>query len=60
MNEQKLIDLCFSMILSSTSNKKFCKKSNEEKAKWISDTLKENGFNTTPVGSSWGILKNKL
>lgn len=30
-------------------------KTNEEVANWVSNQLKLNGFNTIPVGASWGM-----
>lgn len=57
-NEQKLVDLCFELVLTATQDKKFCKKSNEEKAAWVADQLRKCGFDTKPVGCSWGVLKN--
>jgi hypothetical protein len=54
---QKLIDICYQLVLTSTSHEDFCKWSDESKAEWVSKTLKECGFDTTPCGSSWGVLK---
>lgn len=55
-NEQKLIDICFELVLVATQNKKFCKKSNEEKAAWVARQLRLCGFDTEPMGASWGVL----
>ena len=58
--EQKLVDLCFEMVLAVTSKAHadaFKVKTNEEKAEWVAKTLKECGFETTPCGASWGVLK---
>lgn len=57
---QKLVDLCFDLVLTATSDHVFCAKSGEEKAQWVADKLKECGFSTTPVGSSWGYLDGLL
>jgi hypothetical protein len=54
---QKLVDLCFAMVLAATEDPVFCAKSNEEKAAWVADHLRYSGFNTEPCGSSWGVLK---
>ena len=57
--EQKLIDICFDLVITATSNPKFCALSNEEKARWVSRSLELCGFKTVPVGASWGILQNE-
>ena len=31
----------------------------EETANWITKQLKDSGFPTHPVGSSWGVLENE-
>jgi hypothetical protein len=53
--EQRLIDMCFSIGLVIGETKL---KTNEEKANWIAEQLKANGFETVPCGMSWGILKD--
>ena len=63
--EQKLIDICFELVLTITSThpdmkdtaKIFSEKTNEEKAKWVSDKFRTCGFDTEPCGASWGVLK---
>lgn len=56
-NEQKLVDICFSIALTIKTNKKyFGKLSYEETADWVAKQLDGCGFPTTPCGSSWGIL----
>lgn len=47
---QKLIDICFLCGLTSFSG------SMQEKAEWIARQLRLCGFDTKPVGASWGIL----
>jgi len=57
---QKLIDICFSLVLVSTSHEqadRFKAMENEEKAAWVAKQLRECGFDTTPVGASWGKLR---
>lgn len=53
---QKLINITFEMIFAATSNPEFCTKTREEKAAWVAKVLKDCGFETRPVGASWGIL----
>lgn len=56
---QKLVDVCFHLVLTSTSEKNkeyFYTKTEEEKAEWVRDQLRYSGFNTHAVGASWGIL----
>lgn len=55
-NEQKLIDIMFEIALTIHNNPYFINKNNEEICDWIRDQLKKCGFNTQPIGSSWGIL----
>ena len=56
-NEQKLIDIIFEIGLMIHNNEWFNEKSNEEVAEWIREQLKMCGFDTKPIGSSWGVLK---
>ena len=55
--EQKLIDICFELVCVSTGNKILYKKSIPEKMKWVAQNLRSCGYDTHPVGSSWGKLK---
>lgn len=59
-NEQKLIDLCFEMVLTATSDKNFCERSDEVKVKWVRENLAVLGFVTAPCGMSWGVLKKEI
>lgn len=54
---QKLVDIAFDLVLTATSDKKFCKKDNPEKAEWVARQLRLCGFDTFPVGMCWGVLK---
>jgi len=59
--EQKLIDICFSLCISQLIDMKkypeiWKNKSIPEVAEWITDQLKQCGFETFPIGSSWGVL----
>lgn len=64
--EQKLIDLCFSIgfLISSPFEGRDGKKedlrdlSQEKEAEWIAEQLRGCGFDTEPIGSSWGVLKD--
>lgn len=64
-NEQKLIDLCFQIgLMLSTPGKDrgdipydMTVWDLEEKAEWIAEQLRLNGFDTEPCGASWGVLK---
>lgn len=55
-NEQKLVDICFSLALT-ISNQEFINMDNAAKADWVANQLRLCGFDTVPCGSSWGILK---
>ena len=59
--EQKLVDICFSCVLTVLNEKyrdSFIKMSQEERAEWVAKQLKGCGFPTEPSGASWGRLKN--
>jgi hypothetical protein len=64
-NEQKLIDLMFEIGIKGYGwgydchSKNASKKNNEQIADWIAKGLMDIGFETTPIGSSWGKLKTK-
>ena len=56
--EQKLVDVTFAVALLMKKNaRKFEKQSDIEVAEWVAKQLKDNGFATDPVGSSFGVLK---
>ena len=55
--EQELVDICFSIGLQmSEQSLSFDIMPVDEKADWIAKQLREAGFDTSPVGSSYGIL----
>ena len=55
--QQELVDIMFQIALAVKDSSILQKSSNEEVCEWIADQLKECGFDTTPVGLSWGVLK---
>lgn len=58
--EQKLVDICFSCVLTALDErhrKTFDAMSQEERAKWVATQLRECGFDTEPMGASWGVMK---
>jgi hypothetical protein len=58
--EQKLIDLCFEIGLTISDPKhNFQKKRIEERGEWIAKQLRACGFDTQPIGASWGVLKDE-
>jgi hypothetical protein len=57
--EQKLIDIMFEIALTIKDSKVLQKKTNEELCAWVSGQLKTCGFDTEPMGASWGVLKTK-
>lgn len=58
--EQKLVDICFSCALMiSDPAYGFTKKPIEERAAWVAEQLRACGFNTVPVGMSWGVLRER-
>jgi hypothetical protein len=63
--EQKLVDICFELVLTATSSVGrgdvpagdwFKNKTNEQKAEWVADQLRICGFDTVPCGACWGLL----
>jgi hypothetical protein len=52
--EQRLIDIMFEIVVRYGSVTIGI--SRESRAAWLSRTLKESGFETKPIGSSWGVL----
>jgi hypothetical protein len=59
-NHQKLINYLFQFAIVIKSSKKLQKLSNDKLVDdYIRPQLKELGFDTTPMGSFWGMLINK-
>lgn len=59
--EQKLVDICFDLVLTCLrpeSKAFFEQKTDEEKANWVREQLKACGIDTTPIGASFGVLKD--
>jgi hypothetical protein len=52
--EQKLIDIMFEVL----SRAREIKGTREEAAEWLAENLRQCGFDTQPIGSSWAILKS--
>lgn len=58
--EQQLIDICFDLVFTVLDHDhaaKFIKMTQEQKGKWVAERLRGCGFDTAPVGCSWGVLK---
>jgi len=54
---QKLVNIVFQVGLVISDEKyQLYKLPIEKKAEWIRKQLSENGFETKPVGASWGVL----
>jgi hypothetical protein len=59
--EQQLVDICFTCVLTVLDPEYvegFAKMTQEEKAAWVARQLRSCGFDTEPVGASWGVLKS--
>jgi hypothetical protein len=56
---QKLINLIFEMVMVSTNNSVFCNRPRGEKMAWVANTLREVGYDTHPIGMSYGVLVDK-
>jgi len=57
-NEQKLVNIMFEVALTIHSTTYFDTMTREEVAEWVSLQLKHCGFETQPIGSTWGVLKD--
>lgn len=54
--QQKLIDLIFSMVIATTNDPVFCKRPRGERMAWVANNLRSMGYDTHPIGMSWGVL----
>lgn len=54
--KQKLIDICFELVMTAYTWPQFQKQPREKIGKWVADQLNECGFRTHPIGMSWGVL----
>lgn len=55
--ERQLVDLFFEVgLFLALDSQLFEGKSTEEKAEWLRSQLSNAGFETIPMGSSWGYL----
>lgn len=57
--EQKLINICFELVMTARDWNDFQFKSYEDLAEWVAKNLRGCGFDTEPCGSSWGVLKQR-
>ena len=58
--EQLLIDIIFGVAVTINSSKEYFRdKTNDEVAEWVAGQLRACGFDTEPMGASWGVLKKK-
>lgn len=58
--EQKLIDIMFDIVMTMHDYpKSFENATREQKAEWVAKQLRGCGFDTIPMGSSWGVLVEK-
>ena len=58
--EQKLVAICFECVLTVLDReyvKTFTKMTQAERAEWVVKQLRACGFDTEPLGCSWGVLK---
>jgi hypothetical protein len=54
--EQRLIDLMFEMVYRTTQSHAYWRPDRDAAMAWVAHHLKENGFPTTPIGLSWGMM----
>lgn len=64
-NEQRLIDIMFAIAQQSylmnrgpKKKSKYYGKVQDDHMAWVAKQLLDNGFETVPMGMSWGVLKN--
>lgn len=56
-DKQKLIDIMFQIGLTIHTDPYFKDKTEYEVVTWIAGQLRDCGFDTEPMGASWGVLK---
>ena len=56
LTEQKFIDLMFEMVMVTTNDPVFCKRPRGERMAWVANNLRDMGYDTHPIGMSWGVL----
>lgn len=54
--EQKLVDIMFEIALGVHASQTLQNLSREQLAEWVAKQLRECGFDTQPMGMSWGRL----
>jgi hypothetical protein len=59
LTEQKFIDLIFGMVIATTNDPVFCKRPRGERMAWVANNLRDMGYDTHPIGMSWGVIVNK-
>ena len=59
LTEQKFIDLMFEMVMVTTNDPIFCKRPRGERMAWVANNLRDMGYDTHPIGMSWGVLVNE-
>ncbi len=57
---QELVDLCFEIALVMADSEALLAVDQEKRALWIAKQLRACGYDTVPVGMSWGVLKDTL
>ncbi len=54
---QKLIDITFQIASATKLEKSIRDLPHEQYMEWVAKQLRLCGYDTTPVGASWGVLK---
>lgn len=57
--EQKLVDIAFDLVATAFDRQyaaHFAGLTHEQRMAWVADQLRKCGFDTKPVGASWGVL----
>lgn len=55
--EQELVNIMFQIAMTVRDSDVLQKMDNEQLAEWVRNQLSACGFETEPVGASWGVLR---
>lgn len=59
-DKQNIINITFQIAFEINNNQAYFKdKSQEEVAEWVAEQLRKCGYDTVPMGLSWGVLKDR-
>lgn len=57
-DRQKLVDISFELVAAMFEHHEhFATQTHKERMEWVADQLRKCGFDTVPMGMSWGFLR---